>query len=138
MKHSKKYNPELAFIIKNMDNTSIPSKKGYRVNTDGVDTLIRKKKYYFGYDYSHKKKDKEEKKINIIIFEKNFHIYYYSSLGQYLYSENVDFKKDYSNTQRQKAEKLVTETIDPIVKAQQKPKINLQWMFNMIYTKKFS
>lgn len=50
MKHSKKYYPEFAFLIKNLSKVSVPS-KNYRVDFDGIDTLIKNEKMIIKYDY---------------------------------------------------------------------------------------
>ena len=130
--HSKDKNPELIMVVSHLDKIKLPFHKNYRVNLDGNPALVLNKNYIL---------QKNENKVELSdskLFSDEGYIYYYSETGQYLYAtNNKTWKKDYSNIRKQEAMQTVSKIIDPIVKAQHKPKINLQWLFDWKYKDRF-
>lgn len=64
--------------------------------------------------------------------------YHFSTNGKYLFTiNNQNWKKIKSASSKNEALMTITEIIDPIVKAQPKPKINLQWLFDKCYGERF-
>ncbi|WP_203263843.1 hypothetical protein [Streptococcus uberis] len=130
--HSKDKNPELIMVVSHLDKIKLPFHKNYRVNLDGNPALVLNKNYIL---------QKNENKVELSdskLFSDEGYIYYYSETGQYLYAtNNKTWKKDYSNIRKQEAMQTVSKIIDPIIKAQPKPKINLQWLFDWKYKDRF-
>ncbi|MFI3627990.1 hypothetical protein [Streptococcus uberis] len=125
-------NAELIMVVSHLDKIKLPFHKNYKVNLDGNPALVLNKNYIL---------QKNENKIELSdskLFSDEGYIYYYSETGQYLYAtNNKTWKKDYSNIRKQEAIQTVSKIIDPIVKAQPKPKINLQWLFDWKYKDRF-
>lgn len=130
--HSKDKNPELIMVVSHLDKIKLPFHKNYRVNLDGNPALVLNKNYIL---------QKNENKVELSdskLFSDEGYIYYYSETGQYLYAtNNKTWKKDYSNIRKQEAMQTVSKIIDPIIKAQPKQKINLQWLFDWKYKDRF-
>lgn len=130
--HSKDKNPELIMVVSHLDKIKLLFHKNYRVNLDGNPALVLNKNYIL---------QKNENKVELSdskLFSDEGYIYYYSETGQYLYAtNNKTWKKDYSNIRKQEAMQTVSKIIDPIIKAQPKPKINLQWLFDWKYKDRF-
>ncbi|GAB6636109.1 hypothetical protein BOVMAS18_14820 [Streptococcus uberis] len=130
--HSKGTNPNLVVVMNNLEHTKIPNNQQLRTEIDGNPSLIKNNYYIL-----------EQRSNHIILkdsqlFSNKGFIYYYSETGQYLYAtNNKTWKKDYSNIRKQEAVQTVSKIIDPIIKAQPKPKINLQWLFDWKYKDRF-
>lgn len=119
-------------VVSHLDKIKLPFHKNYKVNLDGNPALVLNKNYIL---------QKNENKIELSdskLFSDEGYIYYYSETGQYLYAtNNKTWNKDYSNIRKQEAIQTVSKIIDPIIKAQPKPKINLQWLFDKCYGERF-
>ncbi|GAA5350879.1 hypothetical protein [Streptococcus uberis] len=133
--HSKDKNPELAMVVSHLEIINLPNDNNYTVNIDGEGTLIYRKKYSLEFDH-----DENQTRINLgnlDFFKKNESEYFYSKNGEFLYSINNKWQKNTAVSQKLKADTIVSKIIDPIVKVQPKPKINLQWLFNKCYGERF-
>jgi len=69
-------------------------------------------------------------------------LFFFSDSGEsYIFNRNFSiqdaFDKRYHNNQR-KVLKEIRETVQPVIDAQPKPLINLQWLFNLIYQSRFN
>ncbi|MFI3614481.1 hypothetical protein [Streptococcus uberis] len=133
--HSKHKNPELTMVVLHLDRIKLPNDINYTVNIDGEGTLIYRKKYSLEFDH-----DENQTRINLgnlDFFKKNESEYFYTKNGEFLYSINNKWQKNSAVSQKSKADTIVSKMIGPIVKAQPKPKINLQWLFNWKYKDRF-
>ncbi|GAB6636107.1 hypothetical protein BOVMAS18_14830 [Streptococcus uberis] len=133
--HSKHKNPELTMVVSHIDRIKLPNDNNYTVNIDGEGTLIYRKKYSLEFDH-----DEDQTRINLgnlDFFKKNESEYFYTKNGEFLYSINNKWQKNSAVSQKSKANTIVSKIIDPIVKAQPKPKINLQWLFDWKYKDRF-
>lgn len=134
--HSKHKNPELTMVVSHLDKIKLPSNQDYKINLDGHGDIIYKNNLILGFNVA-----ENEDLISLMgsnLLNNNGYIYYYYKDGKYLYAENnKTWKKDYSNIRKQEAIQTVSKIIDPIVKGQPKPKINLQWLFNKCYGERF-
>lgn len=126
--HSKDKNPELTMVASHLDRIKLPSNQDYKINLDGHGDIIYKNNLILGFNVA-----ENEDLISLMgsnLLNNNGYIYYYKD-GKYLYAENnKTWKKDYSNIRKQEAVQTVSKIIDPIIKAQPKPMINLQWLFD--------
>ncbi len=135
IQHSKEKNPELTMVVSHLERIKLPNDNNYSVNIDGEGTLIYRKKYSLEFDH-----DENKTRINLgnlDFFEKNEFEYFYSKSGKFLYSINNKWQKNSSSTQKLDADMIVSKIIEPIVKVQPKPNINLQWLFNWKYKDRF-
>ncbi|GAB6636117.1 hypothetical protein BOVMAS18_14770 [Streptococcus uberis] len=134
--HSKHKNPELTMVASHLDRIKLPNDQDYKINLDGHGDIIYKNNLILGFNVA-----ENEDLISLMgsnLLNNNGYIYYYYKDGKYLYAENnKTWKKDYSNIRKQEAVQTVSKIIDPIVKAQPKPKINLQWLFDWKYKDRF-
>lgn len=134
--HSKDKNPELAMVVSHLDKIELPSKKIYKLNLEGDNALIYKKKYTIVENNVIGKR-----MINILdsqLLNGNGFSYHFSTNGKYLFTiNNQNWKKNKSASSKNEALMTITEIIDPIVKAQPKPKFNLQWLFDWKYKDRF-
>lgn len=131
--HSKNKNPELVMIVEHLDRIKLPtSKSNYKVNLDGNPALI------FCNNYLIERLNKHIELSDKKLFSNKGYIYYYSNNGKYLKAmSNEKWKTDLSNTRKNESEKVLKKIIEPIVEVQDKPIVNLQWLFNMFYEKRF-
>lgn len=132
IQHSKGKNPELATVVSHLERIKLPSHKNYTANLDGNPALVLNKNYII---------EKNEDKIELSdskLFSDRGYIYYFSESGQYLYAtNNKTWKKDNSSVRKHEAIQKISKIIDPIVKIQPKPRINLQWLFDWKYKDRF-
>ncbi|MFV8064713.1 MULTISPECIES: hypothetical protein [Streptococcus] len=142
MPHAKGTNPELVMTIKYLGNIRIPEDKGLRVDLDGNNILIKDEKYAISYDYSFK-----DKKIITILYLTDDSIEYSlsSRTGNFVFSNDTDkwdkknetWKDNTSDKTQKESDDLINQVLSPIIEHQERPKVNLQWLFNMIYQGQF-
>ncbi|MDY4762195.1 hypothetical protein [Streptococcus thoraltensis] len=146
MPHAKGTNPELVMTIKYLDQIRIPKGKGLRVNLDGNNTLIKNDGYIVEYDYEFRDKRIITLRYSLDNTTTNSNEYSYSSrTGNFVFSSNTrkwDKKREtWEDNTSDKTQKdsnyLIHQVLSPIIKYQVKPKVNLQWLFNMIYQSQF-
>ena len=140
--HEKGANPEMVFILDYLDYLGESSIKGLRYDTDGHNAIIKNNSFSVrqgSFNPSAKYevsiyKDTNEEVFRVNLFDKSgkFMAYYYQKPG---------VKKsiyDKSAVRQKEAQSYVDEVINPIVeKMEVKPSVNLQWLFNKIYQKRF-
>jgi len=136
IQHSKEKNPELTMVVSHLERIKLPSNQDYKINLDGHGDIIYKNNLILGFNVA-----ENEDLISLMgsnLLNNNGYIYYYYKDGKYLYAENnKTWKKDYSNVRKQEAIQTVSKIINPIVKVQSKPRINLQWLFDWKYKDRF-
>ena len=142
MPHAKGTNPELVMTIKYLGNIRIPEDKGIRIDQDGNNILIKDEQYAISYDYSFK-----DKKIITILYFTDDPIEYSlsSKTGNFVFSsdtakwdeKNETWKDNTSVKTKKESDDLINQVMSPIIQYQVKPKVNLQWLFNMIYQGQF-
>ncbi|WP_242258319.1 hypothetical protein [Streptococcus thoraltensis] len=145
MPHAKGTNPELVMTIKYLDQIRIPKGKGLRVNLDGNNILLKDNKYVISYDNSYK-----DREIITLRFFSNDdeHLEDFSFLsktGNFVFSRDLrkwdkrveNFLETTSVRTKTKSNDMINQVLNPIIKYQVKPKVNLQWLFNMIYQSQF-
>lgn len=132
--HKKSTNPELIFTLKHLYYLEKPKNSHLRYDYDGANTIIVDEKYSIS----------SYKNPEILLFnEKSISIYYdFDKQGKFLFKEVIDntindFKHSESDKSKKEAESYVERAITPILRVQPKPKLNLQWLFNLIYQRKF-
>ena len=140
--HEKGANPEMVFILDYLDYLGESSIKGLKYSTDGYNAIVKNHSFSVRQGVLHISskyevsifKDTNEEKIRIYLFDKSgkFIAYYYQKPGvrKGIY--------DKSAVRQKEAQSYVDEVINPIVeKMETKPSVNLQWLFNKIYQKRF-
>lgn len=132
--HKKSTNPELIFTLKHLTIIEKPRNSHLRYDYDGANTIIVDEKYSIS----------SYKNPEILLFnEKSISVYYdFDKQGKFLFKEVIDntindFKHSESSESKKEAENYVERAITPILRVQPKPKLNLQWLFNLIYQRKF-
>lgn len=132
--HKKGTNPELIFTLKYLYYLEKPKNSHLRYDYDGANTIIVDEKYSIS----------SYKNPEILLFnEKSISIYYdFDKQGKFLFKEVIDntindFKHSESDKSKKEAENYVERALTPILRVQPKPKLNLQWLFNLIYQRKF-
>lgn len=146
MPHAKGTNPELVMTIKYLGNIRIPEDKGLRVDLDGNNTLIKNGDYIVEYNYEF-----EDKRIitlraslDNIMFDSNEYSYS-SQTGNFVFSSDTakwdkkteTWKDNTSVNTKIKSNNMINKILIPIIHYQERPKVNLQWLFNMIYQGQF-
>lgn len=141
--HAKDTNPEMALILDHLDFMGDSTIKGLRFDTDGHNAIIKDSSFSLGqgafldsaqYEVSMEKNDGKE--LN--------RFYFFNKKGAFIsyhYRDRDKGKEIYekTNTRKKEAQAYVDEVITPIAdKMAVKPKINLQWLFNRKYQKRFS
>ncbi|MDY4762192.1 hypothetical protein [Streptococcus thoraltensis] len=146
MPRAKGTNPELVMTIKYLDQIRIPKDEGIRLNLDGNNTLIKKYGYIVEYDYEFKDKRILTLRYSLDNTTTNSNEYSYSSrTGNFVFSRNTDkwdkkqetWLDSTSKKTTEESDYLLNQVLPPIIKYQVKPKVNLQWLFNMIYQGQF-
>ncbi|MET3634888.1 hypothetical protein [Streptococcus porcorum] len=140
--HEKGANPEMVFILDYLDYLGESSIKGLRYDTDGHNSIIKDSSYVLMQTY-----DNDNMSYGVGFLKEynieNYRFYYFTKSGKfYRYSyQKSDTRKDIydkSAVRQKEAQSYVDEVINPIVeKMETKPSVNLQWLFNKIYQKRF-
>lgn len=146
MPHAKGTNPELVMTIKYLSNIRIPEDKGLRVNLDGNNTLIKGGAYIVEYNYEFEDNRIITLRYSLDNVNSNSNEYSYSSrTGNFVFSRDTakwdkktDTWKDNTSVKTKKeSDDLISQVMSPIIQYQESPKVNLQWLFNMIYQGQF-
>ncbi len=140
--HEKGANPEMVFILDYLDYLGESSIKGLRYDTDGHNAIIKNHSFFVGQGNF-----KPSSKYLVLIFkgtdEEIYRTYLFDKSGKFMayYYQKPGVKKsiyDKSAVRQKEAQSYVDEVINPIVeKMEVKPSVNLQWLFNKIYQKRF-
>ena len=120
--------PDLVMLVENMGWIYTPEIDGIRYDDDGMYAITRNK----GTERS-------------ILGLSGDTLYFSSASGDgYLLNRNFSlqdaFDEHYHKIKynQRKVQKEIRETVQPVIDAQSKPLINLQWLFNLIYQSRFN
>ena len=131
--HKEGTEPDLVMLIENMSSIYTPKIEGIRYDDDGRNfiensTNLTGKPTNFdefvgGYGYS----DQNDVTYK---FKKNFSLEW---------AMDKHYKKiDLATVDEKKIKEEIRETVQPVLDAQPKPRINLQWLFNKKYQDRFN
>lgn len=146
MPHAKGTNPELVMTIKYLGNIRIPEDKGLRVNLDGNNILIKNAGYVVKYDYEFEDNRIITLRYSLDNMNSNSNEYSYSTrTGNFVFSRDTakwdkkteTWKDNTSVKTKKESDDLINQILIPIIHYQERPKVNLQWLFNMIYQGQF-
>ena len=126
--HKEGTEPDIIMLMENMGWAYTPEIDGISYDDDGSYAITREK----------------GTKTSILDFSGDT-LYFFSGSGEsYLFNRNFSiqdaFDKRYHNIKynQRKVQKEIRETVQPVIDAQPKPLINLQWLFNLIYQSRFN
>lgn len=140
---AKGTNPEMALFVDNFRLATAPELKGFRYDIDGYNMIFKDENIVLenppsrdGTEYQLSLlQDRDGEAYPTYSFSKNGSFVYYS----YYKSDSKKFIYDKSEKRRKEAIEGVTDILNPILpKLERKPQINLQWLFNQKYQKRFS
>ena len=122
-------NPEMVVLLENLDFGPNVEIEGITYDTDGNGTIIKDSKYYISYH-------SDSFDLWIVSSDKYFE---FNKRGKFLryskgYSDDVFTDDKY----KAEAQAYLDDIIPPILEVQPKPRINLQWLFNKKYEKRFN
>lgn len=129
-------NLEMALILEYLDSMDDFAIKGIGYDTDGHNSIYKKELILTKSDgHLILPSDTEQELYRMCFLSQSgkFRKYYYQKpdKGKAIYET--------SDKRRQEAQRYIDEVIDPIVKKlEKKPNVNLQWLFNAKYQKRFS
>ena len=126
--HKEGTEPDIIMLMENMGWAYTPEIEGISYDDDGMYAITRNK----GTERS-------------ILGLSGDTLYFSSASGDgYLLNRNFSvqhaFDKRYHTIKynQRKVQKEIRETVQPVIDAQPKPLINLQWLFNLIYQSRFN
>ena len=126
--HKEGTEPDIIMLMENMGWAYTPEIDGISYDDDGSYAITREK----------------GTKTSILDFSGDT-LYFFSGSGEsYLFNRNFSiqdaFDKRYHNIKynQRKVQKEIRETVQPVIDAQPKPFINLQWLFNLVYQSRFN
>ena len=126
--HKEGTEPDIIMLMENMGWAYTPEIDGISYDDDGMYAITRKK----GTETS-------------ILGLSGDTLYFSSASGDgYLLNRNFSlqdaFDEHYHKIKynQRKVQKEIRETVQPVLDAQPKPLINLQWLFNLIYQSRFN
>lgn len=135
--HAEGTNPEMVFILDHLDSMGESTIEGLRYDTDGYNAIIK------DGNFSLRNKSFDNSAQYELSFHEDYHTYLFDRSGKFLsywhLDEDDEGVYEKSEVRKSEAQGYVDEVINPIVeKMEVKPKINLQWLFNQKYQKRFS
>ena len=126
--HKEGTEPDIIMLMENMGWAYTPEIEGISYDDDGSYAITREK----------------GTKTSILSFPNDNLFFHSESDDMYLLSRNFSiqdaFDKRYHKIKynQRKVQKEIRETVKPVIDAQPKPFINLQWLFNLIYKSRFN
>ena len=126
--HKEGTEPDIIMLMENMGWAYTPEIVGISYDDDGMYAITRNK----------------GTKTSILDFSGDT-LYFFSGSGEsYLFNRN--FSNQYAldehyrtiKYKQRTVQKEIRETVQPVIDAQSKPLINLQWLFNIIYQSRFN
>ena len=126
--HKEGTEPDIIMLMENMGWAYTPEIDGISYDDDGSYAIMREK----------------GTKTSILDFSGDT-LYFFSGSGEsYLFNRN--FSNQYAldehyrtiKYKQRTVQKEIRETVQPVIDAQPKPLINLQWLFNLIYQSRFN
>ncbi|MGT2866244.1 hypothetical protein [Streptococcus fryi] len=121
-------NPEMALLLENLDFGPNVEVDGITYDTDGNGNIIKNKDYYLG--------NGELFDLWITSSDKYFE---FNKKGEFLrYFEGYPDEVFTDDNYKAEAQAYLDEMLLPILEAQPKPSITLQWLFDQKYEKRFN
>ncbi|MGT2866240.1 hypothetical protein [Streptococcus fryi] len=122
-------NPEMALLLENLDFGPNVEVDGITYDTDGNGTIIKDGKYYVSYS--------DLFELNIWEDDKRYFFNKDGSFKYYVLTSDYT-QKHIDSVYQNEAQLYLDDIFLPILEAQPKPSINLQWLFNQKYEKRFN
>ena len=125
--HKERTEPDVIMLMENMVWAYTPEIEGISYD-DGSYAITREK----------------GTKTSVLGFSDGTLVFYPDSGESYIFNRNFSlqdaFDKRYHTIKynQRKVQKEIRETVQPVIDAQPKPLINLQWLFNLIYQSRFN
>ena len=126
--HKEGTEPDIIMLMENMGWAYTPEIDGISYDDDGSYAITRE----------------TGTKTSVLSFTNGTLFFFLDSGESYLFDRNFSiqhaFDKRYHNIKynQRKVKKEIRETVQPVIDAQAKPLINLQWLFNLIYQRRFN
>ena len=126
--HKEGTEPDIIMLMENMGWAYTPEIEGISYDDDGSYAITREK----------------GTKTSILSFPNDNLFFHSESDDMYLLNRNFSiqdaFDKRYHKIKynHRKVLKEIRETVQPVIDAQTKPLINLQWLFNLLYRSRFN
>ena len=126
--HKDGTEPDVIMLMENMGWAYTPEIEGISYDDDGSYAITREK----GTESS------------VLGFSDGTLVFYPDSGESYILNRNFSlqhaFDEHYHKIKynQRKVQKEIRETVQPVIDAQSKPLINLQWLFNLIYQSRFN
>ena len=126
--HKEGTDPDVIMLMENMGWAYTPEIDGISYDDDGSYAITREK----------------GTKTSVLSFTNGTLFFFLDSGESYLFDRNFSiqhaFDKLYHTIKynQRKVQKEIRETVQPVIDAQPKPFINLQWLFNLIYQSRFN
>lgn len=126
--HKEGTEPDVIMLMENMGWAYTPEIDGISYDEDGTYAITREK----GTESS------------VLVFLDGTLFFYPDSGESYIFNRNFTlqhaFDEHYHKIKynQRKVQKEIRETVQPVIDAQTKPLINLQWLFNLIYQSRFN
>ena len=125
--HKEGTDPDLVMLVENMGWIYTPEIDGIRYDDDGTNAIINtKSKSFLTKSSGSFLYDKDSMTVG---FDSTFrfdHVSYFSEEAKRIQVNESKIKRE------------IREDFSPIMKAQTKPFINLQWLFNLVYQSRFN
>ena len=126
--HKEGTDPDVIMLMENMGWAYTPEIDGISYDDDGSYSITREK----------------GTKTSVLDLSGDTLFFFLDSGESYLLNRNFSiqhaFDKHYHKIKynQRKVQKEIRETVQPVLDAQPKPLINLQWLFNLIYQSRFN
>ena len=126
--HKEGTEPDVIMLMENNGWIYTPEIDGISYDDDGSYAITREK----------------GTKTSILDLSGDTLFFFLDSGESYMFNRNFSIKaafdKRYHNIKynQRKVQKEIRETVQPVIDAQPKPLINLQWLFNLIYQSRFN
>ena len=126
--HKEGTEPDIIMLMENNDWIYTPEIEGISYDDDGSYAITREK----------------GTKTSILGLSGDTLVFYPDSGESYIFNRNFTlqhaFDEHYHKIKynQRKVQKEIRETVQPVIDAQPKPFINLQWLFNLLYQSRFN
>ncbi|MGT2866238.1 hypothetical protein [Streptococcus fryi] len=121
-------NPEMALLLENLDFGPNVEVDGITYDTDGNGSITKNEDYHLIYTSTFD--------LWIVSSDQYFE---FNKKGEFLrYFEGYPDEVSTADKYKSEAQVYLDEMLLPILEAQPKPSINLQWLFNQKYEKRFN
>ena len=126
--HKEGTEPDIIMLMENMGWAYTPEIEGISYDDDGSYAITREK----------------GTKTSILSFPNDNLFFHSESDDKYLLNRNFSIKAAFDKRyhkikyNQRKVQKEIRETVQPVLDAQPKPFINLQWLFNLLYRSRFN